>query len=224
MNRALSNWTFLNHTSTLRSAVLASGVALAAILSVTACSPQADAPETVAIAEAPLKVADFQLNDQNGQPHRLHDLAGKSAVVLMMQGNGCPIVQKLTPTIKETVAEWTPRNVAFLMVNSNIQDSPETIRAELGKFELDAVVLKDADQALGRALKAERTAEVFVIDPKSWTVVYRGPIDDRLTYGRERAAAENHYLRDVLTAVLAGQPAPDFEVLPDGCLINFVDS
>src|SRR5688500_19835087 len=40
------------------------------------------------------KVPDFKLTDHRGQAHRLYDLTGEKAIVIMIQGNGCPIVRQ----------------------------------------------------------------------------------------------------------------------------------
>lgn len=168
-------------------------------------------------------VADFTLGDQNGVEHELYALKDSDAVVLIMQGNGCPIVQKMLPTIKDLAADYGAKNVSFLMINSNFQDKPEGMKAEAEKFDLDMAILKDADQSLGKRLGAVRTAEAYVIDPSDWTLIYHGPIDDRLTYGREKAVADNNYLADVLDAFLDGRELPHPEKKQaDGCLINYV--
>jgi hypothetical protein len=65
-----------------------------------------------------------------------------------------------------------------------------------------------------------RTSEVFVIEPKSWKVAYRGPMDDRLSYERQRPA-QHHYLTDALDAVVAGQPVKTPKADGVGCLVNF---
>ena len=49
-----------------------------------------------------------------------------------------------------------------------------------------------------------RTSEIFVIDPRGWKLVYRGPLDDRLSYEKQRPATK-HYLTDALDDVLAGR-------------------
>ena len=36
--------------------------------------------------------------------------------------------------------------------------------------------------------------------------MYRGPIDDRLTYEKQKPVASENYLRDALDAQLAGEP------------------
>jgi peroxiredoxin len=205
-------------------------VALAVLLAVApagllACSPpaqQVSAEDAAAPAESARTLPDLTLTDATGERRRLHDQYDARALVLVMQGVGCPIVRKMTPGLRENMDAYAARNVRFLMVNSNVQDTPEKIVAELKEFELDITVLKDADQALGKALGAERTAEVFVVDPQSWKIVYHGPMDDRLTYGAEKAQADNYFLRDVLDAMLAGKDVPVIDQPADGCLINFI--
>jgi hypothetical protein len=86
---------------------------------------------------------------------------------------------------------------------------------------MDIPILLDTTQAVGESLELVRTAEVLVIAPGSREVVYRGPVDDRLTYDGQKAVASEHYLRDALNALLDGRPidVPRREAL--GCLINF---
>jgi len=170
------------------------------------------------------KVSDFKLTDQYGVSHRLYDLKDKSAVVLIWQGVGCPIVQQTTPSLKDAAAKYGPKNVAFLMINSNIQDTPAMIRKETDSFDLKLPVLKDADQKVARSLGVERTAEVVVLDPKKqWKVLYHGPLDDRLTYGRARAQAEHTWTTDVLDNVVAGKPTAYAYMRTDGCIITYAD-
>ncbi|MDZ4759874.1 MAG: redoxin family protein [Alphaproteobacteria bacterium] len=199
--------------------VAALGLAFAA-----GCSP-GPAPAEISAPPAPTATApvrNFTLADQGGASHELYSMTDAKAVVLIMQGVGCPIVRKMTPDLKQVQAAYRDKGVRFLMINSNSQDTQGMIAAEAAEFELDLPVLKDAGQTVGRDLGAVRTAEVFVVDPKTWTIVYHGPLNDRLTYGREKAVADNDYTASVLDAVLAGAPVPVIEEQADGCIINFI--
>jgi peroxiredoxin len=187
-----------------------------------AAAPQAAAPAAQAATSVKLMtVADFTLKDANGKTHQLYKLADKAAIVIAMQGVGCPIVLKMTPDIKAVAAKYTAKNVEFLMVNSNPQDTPEMIAAEAKDFEQPIPILKDTDQKVGKALGAKRTAEMYIIQPKTWQVLYHGPIDDRLSYGQEKAVATKHYLSDALDEVLASKPVTVEQTQANGCLINF---
>ncbi len=200
-----------------------------AVIGLVACSGESTGPATQAEAQppgahAPAKAANFKLVDQKGATHELYAKTNPKALVMVMQGVGCPIVQKMTPDLKTVQAEYEAKGVEFLMINSNMHDKPEMIAAEAEKFGLTMPVLKDPTQAVGKQLGAVRTAEVFIVEPKTWKVLYHGPLSDRLTYGREKAKADNEYTRQVLDAVLAGKPVPAIHAMADGCIINYAKS
>lgn len=183
-------------------------------------SMSAMAAAPTATQAAPV-IANFTLSDQNGVSHTLYDIKDAKAIVIVMQGVGCPIVQKMTPDLKAVEAAYKPKGVQFFMLNSNIQDQVPAIKAEAENFANDIPILKDADQKVGMQIGAVRTAENFVIDPKTWKIVYHGPLNDRLTYGREKATADNNFTANVLDAVLAGAEVPAINQQADGCIINF---
>src|SRR6185312_8425691 len=82
-------------------------------------------------------------------------------------------------------------------------------------------VLKDDNQIIGESLGVQRTAEVFVINPKTWQVVYHGPVDDRSDYGGGQKTPEHPYAANALNALLAGQPVQVASLQSKGCLIDF---
>jgi peroxiredoxin len=165
-------------------------------------------------------VADFKLTDHTGKTHSLYEPNSKKPVVLMIQGNGCPIVRHAMVSMRDVSKRYDNKDVRFLLMNSNLQDNAETIAKEVTEFEYPFPVLVDSKQSIGEALKVQRTSEVFVIDPKTRKLVYRGPMDDRLSYERQRVP-QNHYLTDALDAVLAGQPVKVPYADGVGCIVNF---
>jgi hypothetical protein len=167
------------------------------------------------------RVDNFTLLDQNGKSHKLHYLSDRKAVVIMVQGNGCPIVRAAWHTLKEIRADYAAKGIEFLMLNSNLQDNRTSIKSEASEFGYDIPILADAAQLVGEAMGVDRTAEVFVIETKSWSVVYRGPIDDRLTYERQRATAKEAFLTDALDNVLVGRPIAIAKRDAVGCIVNF---
>ena len=176
---------------------------------------------TQAWAIEPGRVVDnFRLLDQQSKPHELHSLSDRKAVVLMVQGNGCPIVRQALPALAEVRARYQAQGVEFLLLNSNLQDTRAQVAKEASDFKIDFPILLDESQRIGEALGVVRTSEVFVIDPKGWQLKYRGPMDDRLSYERQRPA-KNHYLTDALDAVLTGQPVKTPHADGVGCLVNF---
>src|SRR5277367_1831666 len=166
------------------------------------------------------RVADFTLTDESGATHELYGLAAKKAVVIMTQSNGCPIVRLAVPALREIRDRYPKQDVEFLLLNPTLQDSAESVAREVAEFNFGLRVMLDPRQKVGEALGVDRTAEVYVIDPKSWTLVYHGPIDDRLNYESQRPV-HHRYLSDALDAMLAGKPVAVASASSPGCLINF---
>lgn len=167
-------------------------------------------------------IKEFSLTDQRGVTHTMDEYVDKDYVVMYIHGSGCPIARLSVPTFLSIRDDYEPKNIQFLMLNSFIQDDIPRIAKEAEDFKIDFPILKDADQSVARSLGVERTAEVFIIDPKTRKVLFRGPIDDSLGYETQRVNTEHNYLRDALDTVMAGGTV-DINDIPDskGCLVGF---
>ena len=156
------------------------------------------------------RVDNFQLLDQNGESHELYYLSDMKAVVVMVHGNGCPIVRNALPTLNKIRDAYQEKGVAFLLLNANLQDDRESIRQEATEFSTDFPILVDEMQLIAESLGVTRTADVFVIDPKTWKLAYHGPVDDRLAYGAQK--------------LLAGDAVKLAQVDAMGCLVNLPET
>ena len=165
-------------------------------------------------------IADFTLQDETGLTHRLYALSEKKAVVIMTQSNGCPIVRLAVPALREIRDRYRSSDIEFLLLNPTLQDTRDAVRQEAAEFQFGIPVLLDRTQSVSEAWGVNRTAEVFVIDPKSWKLLYHGPIDDRLNYESQRPV-HHAYLTDSLDAMLADKPVAVASAASPGCLINF---
>ena len=150
------------------------------------------------------RIGDFALIDHQGAFHWLSRNEGEKAVVLFIQGNGCPMTRLAVPTLKAIREKFASQGVQFWMLNANVQDDPASIRKEATEYAIDFPILMDEAQLVAESLGVVRTCEVFVINPKTKELVYRGPMDDRLDYEVQKQAAQHHYLEDALTALLTG--------------------
>jgi len=167
-------------------------------------------------------IKEFSLTDQRGVTHTMDEYVDQDYVVMYIHGSGCPIARLSVPTFLSIRDDYQPKNIQFLMLNSFIQDDIPRIAKEAEDFKIDFPILKDADQSVARSLGVERTAEVFIIDPKTRKVLFRGPIDDSLGYETQRVNTEHNYLRDALDTVMAGGTV-NINDIPDskGCLVGF---
>ena len=170
------------------------------------------------------QVDNFVLLDHLGAAHELHYYRDAPAVVIMVQGNGCPIVRNALNDYKALRDRYAEQGVAFYLLNANLQDDRASMRKEAAEWDIDIPILDDETQLIGEALGLVRTAEVLVIDPKAWQVAYRGPLNDRINdYERQRAEVGEHYAADAIEALIAddGQAIQVAERDAIGCLINF---
>jgi thiol-disulfide isomerase/thioredoxin len=205
----------------MRLHLLGAMAALAAVIGISASGDNSSARAQAEAGPVSGRVDNFQLVDQNLLAHELYRLADAPAVVLVTQGNGCPVCRNMAPGLRELQKAYAPKGVEFLMLNSNQQDTRESILAEAKEFGFEMPILMDSNQLVGEQLGVTRTAEVFVIDPKTWKVVYHGPLDDRITYERQKAKAEQTWATDALDAMLAGKPVKVAAQPGIGCLIDF---
>ena len=197
-------------------AVLLAGAAISAL---NHGSNQAVAAESA--SARPMTVDNFMLVDANLQSHELYRLSDKPAIVLVTQMNGCPISRSQAPAYKELQEQFAGKGVEFLMLNSSLQDKRDAILQEAKDAGYTMPILMDSNQLVGESLGVQRTAEVFVINPKTWQVVYHGPVDDRSDYGGGQKTPEHHFAADALAALLAGQPVQQASLQSKGCLIDF---
>lgn len=197
----------------IRSRLLYTALTLAVLLAAALNPAAAQASAT--------RIGDFTLLDHNGASHQLSWYSDQNAVVLFVQGNGCPIVRNGSHTVREIREAFKDQNVTFLMLNPQSQDTRDSIVKEAAEFGYDFPILLDESQLVAQSLGVDRTAEVFVIDPKKREILYRGPVDDRLGYETQKPQASNHYLRDALSAVVSGKPVPADTPEAPGCLISY---
>ncbi|MEL7023492.1 MAG: redoxin domain-containing protein [Pseudomonadota bacterium] len=167
------------------------------------------------------RVENFRLLDQDLNPHELYYYKDAKAIVLMVQGNACPIGRNLISDYKAIRDEFQSQGVLFGMINASLQDTREAIREEAEAFGIDMPILKDETQLIGEALDLDRTAEVLVISPKNWRIVYRGAMSDRVGYETQKQEASEHYLKDALNDVLAGRDVATPKRAAVGCIVNF---
>jgi hypothetical protein len=165
-------------------------------------------------------VPDFVLLDQKGRAHQLSRLPGR-AVVVFVTGNGCPLARQSVPALKELRKTYFERGVTFWMLDANLQDDRASIAKEGDELDVDRIpILQDEAEVVARRLAVSHTGEAIAIDLGTRRIFYRGPVDDRLAVGGQRAEAQHLYLRDALESFLAGHPVAEASVVATGCAVG----
>src|SRR5436190_1501970 len=101
-----------------------------AIVAFVCCTANSWAAESAATPIGK-KVDNFSLPDVHGKSRSLSDYQGK-LVVLAFVGTECPLAKNYAARLRELAVEFEKDGVAFLGIDSNLQDS----LTEIGTFAL----------------------------------------------------------------------------------------
>ena len=172
-------------------------------------------------------VPPFTLTDTEGVEHSLPAAqAGDAthATVVILMCNHCPFVQAWNPRVAKVAREYGPRGVRFLSINSNDSTRfPADSYERMVQFARDQSwpmpYLHDEDQAVARALDAQVTPHIFILDA-GHKLVWTGAPDAEP--GNEEDELDADWLREALDSVTAGCK-PAVEVRPlRGCSVKWL--
>lgn len=172
------------------------------------------------------KAPDFALPDTvSGKTVSLPDLAsGSQATVVMFLCNHCPYVLYVNPEIVRIVAEYEPKGVSFVGINSNDaraypEDAPDKMKTHAREVGYTFPYLYDETQKVARAYDAACTPDFYIFD-EDLKLAYRGQLDASRPK-RNPIPPTGEDLRAALDAVLAGKPAPEIQRPSGGCNIKW---
>jgi peroxiredoxin len=187
---------------------------------------QEPAPETAPTAGLLGRtITGFTLDDFRGKAHALSDCADKAAVVVCFLGTECPLTRLYGPRLQALSERFGSRGVAFLGVDSNVQDSMTEMAAYARVHGINFPILKDLGNKVADAFGATRTPQVFVLD-KDRIIRYCGRVDGQFTFGSGVGLAQPVVQREdlaiALEELLAGKAPSVAATEPKGCLIGRV--
>lgn len=163
------------------------------------------------------KVDNFMLSDQTGMGHELYYYTASPAIVLVASADGDAVSARAATALAKVRDEFKGKNVLFAMLDSSLNSHHDKFIGTPGSAELP--VLADELQLVGRALGVTTTAEAFVVETKTWTIAYHGPIDGSFAQKKDKKAT----LTAALNAVLDGKPVPVAEAAVKGTPVEFPD-
>ncbi|MEQ6119707.1 redoxin domain-containing protein [Reichenbachiella sp. MALMAid0571] len=170
-------------------------------------------------------IPDFSLKDVvSGKSIPFYSYKKSKAIVVIFTCNYCPYSKLYEQRIADLANEYTPKNVTFMLINSNNSSlsKDETIenmvkKAKESKFNIP--YFADKQLVAKKIFQAEKTPEAFVVTDVKGTlsVVYRGAIDDNPQSPQE---VENNYIKMALNNLLANKVSPVTFNRPTGCRIK----
>ncbi|CAN5170632.1 hypothetical protein BH23BAC1_BH23BAC1_23100 [soil metagenome] len=166
------------------------------------------------------EVSDFGLTDHQGIFHQFSYYNDKQAMVVFVQGNGCPIVRNSISELHELRRKLSSDGIQFFMINPNLQDNVKEVKEEAEEFNIQLPILLDKHQLVANMLDLRVTAEALLIDMKTKQIVYRGPISDRVGFETQKETAGHIYLQDAIQNFLVGKSIDEPERKTKGCAIT----
>lgn len=163
------------------------------------------------------KVSDFRLQDYNGREFRLSQFKDKSAIVVIFVSTRCPVSNAYNQRMAQIFADYSPKNVAVIGINSNRGEDAEAVKKHAAENGLKFPILMDENNEVADLFGAKVTPEVFVLEP-DLTVRYHGHIDD----SQRESQVKKSGLRDALDELLANKAVTDSETKAFGCSIKRV--
>jgi peroxiredoxin len=170
---------------------------------------------------------DFTLTDSNGQAHSLAGFKGKY-VVLEWVNHSCPFVVKHygSGNMQSLQKEFTAKDVVWLSINSSAAGKEGAVNGQEAnaltkeKGAAPTAVLLDSDGKAGKLYGAKTTPHMFVINPEG-ILIYQGAIDDKASADPADIAGAKNYVREALTAAMAGQPVAESSTKSYGCSVKY---
>jgi peroxiredoxin len=164
-------------------------------------------------------IANFALSDIHGQKWSLDALKDKQIVVVAFVGTECPLAKLYGPRLAQLAAAFAGKSVAFVAIDSNVQDSLAALSAYAGHAKIDFPVLRDIKNEVAAQFGALRNPQVFVLD-RDRVVRYHGRIDDQYGVGFARTEPKRSDLKQAVEELLAGKAVTVSETPTVGCLIG----
>lgn len=149
------------------------------------------------------RITDFSLIDHNGKFLQVSRYADHQAVVLFSYDQNSKVARDAVADLQKEAEAFADQGVAFFMIASNGESDKSALAAAAKRDGISLPILVDDSQLVSEELGIKRSAEVVVIDPAAKTVVYHGALNNRFADGSTRRRASEHYLHQVLEAIVA---------------------
>jgi hypothetical protein len=150
------------------------------------------------------RVGDFSLLDQNGYFHQMSWYDDNKAIVLLVQATGDIGVQNVLADFDSLNSSFDAQGIEFFMINPLGLKDRDAVKAEMVALNIDVPVLMDDARLISEALDIDKIGEVIVYDPKSFSVLFRGPLGAELTTALTNIVAD----RDLQTTQVASTGTP----------------
>jgi len=131
------------------------------------------------------RIGDFALIDNQGTQHHMTWYNDQHAVVILPQAVGKTNVDAIS-ALQELETLYSERGVVFFLMNPGIETDRKAVSEDIASLGAEFPVLMDDAQLATEALGITRLDQAVVYDPKSFELVYRGPVGAELETALKR--------------------------------------
>jgi len=144
-----------------------------------------------------------------------------SITVYVFMLEDCLITQFYTPQLRNLYEEYFKYNIDFVGLFPNKYSKPEKIDSFKTAYQIPFPLKTDYYKSKTRLMDAKVTPEVCVYNHDFQEIIYKGRIDNAYyKVGKKRGVTNTSELRDVLEAIVKGEPVQTPNTEAVGCLIN----
>ena len=126
------------------------------------------------------RVGDFSLLDHNGYFHSMSWYSDVPVIALLVQGTDSSTDPLAVPEFERLKQRYSPLGIEFFMINPMGLKDRDVVGDHMSAFGTDIPVLMDDAQLISEALDITVTGEVLLYDPRTFSVVFRGPAGTEL--------------------------------------------
>lgn len=125
--------------------------------------------------QAAERVGDFSLLDQDGFFHHIGWYDDHKAIAFLVQVNGSDQTEQAAATYAQLQSRFDAQGIEFMMINPLGQERA-SVKQAVAELGVQVPVLIDDAQMISSAMGIDKSGEVFLFNPKSFEVMFRGPV------------------------------------------------
>lgn len=154
-------------------------------------------PLLAGTAQAAERVGDFALLDQDGNFHHMSWYDDHKAIAFLVQVNGSAQTAAAAADYARLQSRFDAEGVEFMLINP-LGETRADVKQALAQLGVQLPVLIDDAQVISEAMGIDKSGEAFLYDPRSFEVIFRGPVS-----ALETALVDVVADREVSTPVVA---------------------
>jgi peroxiredoxin len=167
---------------------------------------------------------EFELEGTDGETYTLDSFADSEALLVVFTCNHCPYAKAKFEVLNGIAADYDDAAVVGINPNDD-EEYPEDSFEKMREYVDDGTIaydayLRDDDQSVAAAYGAKCTPDPFLFrrEGEEWVLAFHGALDDA---GNPEDDPTEHYAREAIDAILAGDAVDTVENPARGCSIKW---